>query len=118
MQDFDFAQVRHQLHPLGFKAKAGADNTITLVPQIDGAKRADLLTTWGIDPQGHLYCDLTQFLDDNDSFDLLDALATNILCRPGDESHVASRIAAHMQAEIAALAQAHPVPDPALALTA
>jgi hypothetical protein len=118
MDGFDFSQVRHQLTVLGLRAKAGPDNTLTLVPQSDGAKRADLLTTWGIDNQGHLYCDLTQLVDGPGSFDLLAALATNTRCGPGDETHVASLIANLMQTKVVALAHAHPVLTPALALSA
>jgi hypothetical protein len=115
---FSFDQVRAQLRVRGLQARSGPDGTLTLVPRLAGTTRSDLLTTWGIDDHGHLYCDLTQSLDGPGSFDLLDAIATTTPCLPGNETHVAGLIAEQMQTTIARLARVHPVPSPAMALSA
>lgn len=114
MVAFDFEQVRVHLQASGLEAFVGSDNTLSLVPLLDSISRSDLLATWGVDEQDHLYCDLLQSEPGSAHPDLLAGIATAAPCVPGAEAAVAQLIADLMQAKILELARLHPAPSFAL----
>ena len=111
MQAFDFSAVRRALALSGLHGRLSPDGRLSLVPDAEGRRRDDLRTVWGIDEHGNLTCDLTQVHGHQAGSDLLAALATNIPCAPGQETHVAGKIAQLMHSKVASLVQGHSAPE-------